>query len=524
MTVLLLVPTALGAEEVQFGVRTGVSWTDNVFGDSEDERAPGRDEEPVSDFSGRISPSVALKDPDGELNWSLRYQPSYEAYLDQSEIDGFDHSVVGVVSWQFTERWKLSLEENYAIYQSSVRFNEAAGPGEEVAQGFRDQEVRSNRTSAELAHTLSPRSSLSLGLNYDTFQYPDEGGTDRSVPSLEFAYRNLLSERTTVGARLSWIQQTYDRPTGGDDETYFYNLAGTLEHRFSPTFRVEAAAGPTFVDSTPPEESSFQSLQFPLAGRVNVGGVLRGPFVFDADLCEVDGVPRRARRFVDDCALPIVTNPTPPPPFDFPTEITPDEFFTLAGNVAEVPTVDANGNLVDPSDFGGTDLTYFARLALHKTWETWNGSLIYQRSNSESARFGSSSVADTLSVSLGWSPRPLWSFRIGASASLQEQVADQTVPIGFQLENVPAPAGVTSVPTVAQVQALIVSEDGSELKYRTQSASFTATRRLTRQSSAFATVYWNRQEQDGLLGAEAVEWNNLVLWVGLDWQFDPIRF
>ena len=523
MTTLLLVPTALGAEEAQFGVRTGVSWTDNVFGDSEDERVPGRDEEPVSDYSWRISPSAALKDPDGDVNWSLSYQPSYEAYLDQSEINGFDHSVAGTASWQFTERSKLILEETYAIYQSSVRFNEAVEPGGEVAQGFRDQEVRSNRTSATLSHALSPRSSLSLGMNYDTFQYPDEGGTDRSVPSLELSYRTVMSERTTLGARFSWIQQTYDNPTSGDDETYFYNLAATLEHSFSPTFRIEAAAGPTFVDTTTPETEAFRSLQFPTAGVLLVDEAgLHGPFAFDADRCSLDGVAGRARRFIDDCDL-AVPNPTPPPANLFPTEITPAEFSILSGNVVEVPTLDTGGNPVDSNDFGGTDLTYFARLALHKSWETWNGSLIYVRSNSESARFVSSSVADTLSASLAWNPRPLWTFRIGASASLQEQVVDQTVPVAFQLVNVPAPAGVTSVPTVAQVQALIVADDGSQLKYRTQSASFTASRRLTRQSSVFASVYWNQQEQDGVLG-DSIRWNNLVVWVGLDWRFDPIRF
>lgn len=519
MTTLLLVPPALGAEELQFGLRSAVSWTDNVFGDPEGGRVVLQEEDPVSDFSGRISPSVALKDPDGELNWSLRYQPSYEAYLNEGEISGFDHSVVGSASWQFADRWKLSLEENYAIYQSSVRFNEATEPGAEVTQDFRDQQVRSNRTSASLWHALDPRSSLSLTLNYDTFQYPDEGGNDRSVPSLELGYRNLLSERTSVGARFSWIEQTYDRPAGGEDQTYFYNLAGTLEHRFSPTFRVEAAAGPTFVDSDPPEGTSFRSVQYPVSPVkfVDIFGV-HGPFAFDADRCFLDGVQGRAGLGFQGC------NPdfTLQPDLTYASEITDEEFRLLAQSIAEVPTIAANGNLVDPSDLGGTDLTYFARLALFKDWENWSGTLNYVRSNSESARFGSSSVADTLSASLSWRPRPLWTLRVGASASLQEQVVDQTVPIGFQLANVAAPPGVTSVPTLAQVQAIIVADDDSDLQYRTQSASFTVTRRLTRQSSAFASVYWNQQEQEAL--GETVRWNNLVLWVGLDWQFDPIRF
>jgi hypothetical protein len=499
MIALLLVPTMLRAEEVQFGVRTGVSWSDNVFGVADDQQLGGEDDDPVSDFSGRISPSVAIRDPDGELTWSAFYQPSYEAYLDEGELDGFDHTLSANGSWRFAERWTLSLDESYAIYQNAVRFNEAAGPGGELNLVFRDQEVRTNATSASLQHALSQRDIVALTLSHDSIEYPDGGGNDRSSPSLALAYRHLLSERTTLGARLAWIRQTYDRQVADDDETDFYNLAGTLEYRFSPTFRIEAAAGPTLIDSTPASE--FETFQFAVIGS---------SLAVDADSCNFGGVPGRAGlRSYEGCSVLSL--------------LSQEDAQTLSELTVEVPTADAQGRPIDESDSTGNDLTYFARLALIKDWESWSGNLVYERSNSDTAEFGSSSVADTFSASLTWSPRRLWTFTISGAISLQEQASDQVVPFAFDLVNVPAPPGVTSVGELAEVQRVVASTEGDAEEYQTQSVSFTVNRQLTPHSFAFASVYWYRQEQDGVLN-DGSRWNNLVLWVGLDWKFDPIRF
>jgi hypothetical protein len=499
-TALLLLPRVIGAEQLEYGVSSNASWNEGDFVGE-------------NSVSGRISPFVRLSDPEGEATWSLRYQPSYEYYLEESERSGFDHDVAGAFSWRFAERWTFSLQENYVVNQSVIRFNEAAPPGGEVAVGFQDQEVRSNRTSAVLSHALTPRDNLALTLNYNTFQYPDGGQRDRSSPSTALSYNHVLSERTSAGLRFSWIQQAQSGDVAEDDETFFYNLSGTLEHSFSRTFRIEASAGPTLVDSSPPTE--FEPLQFAISSQtIDLGGVIVGPFTFDADQCELDGVPRRARNFNTDCV------------FSGAQDITQDELETLAKLTAKVPTIDEDGRPLDSSDASGTDLTYFASLALVKDWEYWTGSLNYQRSNSDSAQFGSSSVADSFWARLTWRPDQLWTLNLSAGLSLYEQASDQVVPIAFQLENVAAPAGVTSVTQLAQVQSLILSNSDDARDYQTQSVSFTATRRLGRRASAFASVYWSSQEQDlaSLDGGTTRRGDTLRLSVGLYWNFDPIRF
>jgi hypothetical protein len=534
MTVLLLAPGVLGAEELELGLRTGFAWSDNVHGVADDEVINGEEVDPESDFSARITPLLSVDDPDGNLTWSLVYQPTYEAYLHTSDLDGLDHDVAGTVSWRFADSWSATLRQSYAVYQNSIRLNEAVGPGEEVTLGYQNQEIRANRTSVGLGHTLGPRDSISAGFSYTNFQYPDGDGIDRDIPTANLAYEHLWSERTKLGARFSWTRQVYQNPSG-DDETDFYNLGATLDYRFSPTLRIEASAGPTIVDSSPVTEfeGAVTAIRFNTA-TTEEGLPVRVPFAVDATTCmpydlDADPTTFQADLTFSDCG--------PSPTFI----LDRNDIDAIRGVTAVIPTVDENNALIDPSDTSTSDLTYFAHLALVKDWESWNGRIAYDRSNSENARFGSSSVADTLSGSLSWRPSRQWTLGLSAAVSLQEQVGDQVVPKGWVLANAPLP-GVTLPDTtpglplepcggagqpvcqVGQVRNLIASVESGSEEYLSQSISFTATRQLTSRSSAFASVYWYGAKQDSDVSGQDERWRHLVFWIGVDWKLDPIRF
>jgi hypothetical protein len=507
-TALLLVPHAAAAEQLEYGVSTSASWNDNVFDQS--------------DFSGRITPFGQLSDPDGELTWSLRYAPSYEQFLDLSEISGFDQDVLGSLSWRFAERWNFSLREAYVSNQSAIRFNETTAPGQEVAIGFRDQEVKSNRTNATLSHLLSPLDSLVWTLNYNALRFQESRRGDPSSASTALSYRHILNERTTAGLTFSWIQQSREHDAVEDDQTYFYNLAGTLEHRFSPTLRLSASAGPTLVDTSPPTELDL--FQFP-SKNIAIGLMdgVHGPFVFDANDCSFQGVTGRASvNNFEGCSLPL----GPIVDGQLPTEVTQDELVAIGKLTAPLQLFDERGRPIDSGATGGNDLTYFANLALIKEWEHWTGSLTYQRSNSDSASFGSSSVADSVFGRLSWTPDQVWTLSFAAGVTKQEQVGEQAVPVYFELVNVPAPAGVTSVDQLAQVQRLVASISSNALEYTTYSASFSANRRLGRRTSAFFSLYWYSQDQkiDTVSLETSRNSHSFRVSVGLRWNFEPIRF
>jgi len=116
---------------------------------------------------------------------------------------------------------------------------------------------------------------------------------------------------------------------------------------------------------------------------------------------------------------------------------------------------------------------------------------------------------------------------IGA-VSLQDNSTENVVPKEFVVVNAPPPPGLSSIPSgaqIAQVQKVVGSLENNAEKYLTESVAFSVTRQLTPHSSAFAALYWYGQRQDLNFPSEQVtRWKNLTLWIGLDWQFDPIRF
>jgi len=510
-TALLLLPAQARAQQLDYGVRSGVAWSSNVFGTAEDTQLNGVEEDPIDDYSLRLSPFAAVSDPDGDVTWSLRYQPTYEHYLHETDLDGFDQNAGGSVGWRFADRWTLRVNENFALYQSPVRFNESTGnAANPVILRVENSEIRSNQASAVLEYGLTRRDSLALITNYNFTTYSEGNGNDRNTPSAALFYQHILSERTSAGARFSWIQQSITRQSGQDDTTQFYNLAGTLGHAFSPTFRLEASAGPTFIDTTPADE--FAPSVFGFRVQTDTTGQASLPLAIDADTCELD---------------PVLGERVASLTFGSPCEPVGVLSNALAKQTRKVPTIDASGNALSTSGSGETDLTYFARLALIKDWETWHATLAYERANSDTATFGSSSVADSLETQLSWTPLRLWTFGLTAGISLQENTTDSVVPQQFVVANVPTPPGsvLGNPPAIAEIQSIIAEERSDAEKYRTESVSFSATRKLTEHSSAFAALYWYTQRQElDFPDDDVTRWNNLTLWIGLDWKFDPIRF
>ena len=105
-----------------------MDWTDNVYGIPDDAETVslGRevDIDPIADYSARISPWGVVSDKDGDLTWGLRYQPSYEYYLDEGDLNGFDHDAQGRWLGEPESAPRCSLRGASSKYRSITRFNE----------------------------------------------------------------------------------------------------------------------------------------------------------------------------------------------------------------------------------------------------------------------------------------------------------------------------------------------------------------------------------------------------------------
>ncbi len=550
-TALLLLPAATLAEQLEYGLRSQAGWTDNVYGTGDDSLLETGDElvavDRVDDYSVRLSPWGKLSDPDGRFTWSLRYQPSYEYYLQESELRDFDHDANAELAWRVGDRTTLFLTEAFQQYRSLVRFNEnLASPTDPAVLRSRRDKILGNATTLGMRNFLTRIDSLTTTLNYNTRDFEDEFSVDRSTFSLASLYLRDLSQRTSIGIRGYWIQQAFQRQIGDENVTDYYNLSGVFEHEFSRTLSLELSAGPTLIDSGA-ELVNFS----PKYGAV----AFRGSVVaLDAETC------RRLNPFQapDPATNPYITglnfsgcdlNST--------RTLSPGELQAIGYRQGSplVPgsaqkgakltgfedpyTLNSDGELVplDATGFGDTEVTYFARAALIKDWERWHAQLSYERANDDSGSFGTSSVQDSLELALRWEPTQLWTVSLTGAYTLIDQATDAAIPSGLVVANEAAPVGVDNVTQLLAVQRVIADVSDDALSYNSASVSLTANRRLTENSSLFAALYWYRQEQSveldeqlsfipGVTSDDEVvsRFHTLTLWVGIDWHFDTIKF
>jgi hypothetical protein len=449
----------------------------------------------------------------------------------------------------------LFASEAYQQYRSLGRFNEnTTSPTDTTAFRSQNDKIIGNVFSVGMRHFLTPRDIWLVNGNYILHDYSNQNSQDSWSTMLGTTYRHDLSQRTTIGARGSWIQQSFERDLGNNTVTNYYNISGLLEHHFSRTLSLEISAGPTLIDGN--EEAVNFSPKF---GARSVGSTTVG---INANDCPVlnDSLPHQP-----DPDLPNYNPHVSTPGFgscnvNSINTVTPGELNLLGYPTGTSPLVPGGSPLpqgakltefghpyeqnssqelvsFDDSGVGGSEFTYFAQVALIKDWELWHLELAYDRSNNDSGSFGASSVQDAFEATVRWHPAELWSIELIGAYSLIDQASDIAVPTGLVLENGPVPAGVDSISQIATVQRLIVKSESNAVSYTTASVSLTATRRLTYNSRAFAQLYWYQQDQNldlpnsfsfNPVSSSSVSndnsWSTLTFWIGLEWQFDTLKF
>lgn len=481
---LVLLPTPAGAEQFQYGGRSEVFWTDNVFGTAED----------VTDGeAARVAPWADLEDREGRVTWGLRYAPTYEYYLDQSSLRGFDHDVGGRFAWQVGDRTTVSASERFQRYHGVTSFNEQAAPGEDIIPVGQRQRFKVNSVGGSILHQLGPLDRVSLSLSQGLYDYSDESQLNSNFLGANLSYDHTLSERTSVGTRLSWGRQTSERLDVSDDVTDYYNISGVLSYTFSPTVQFSLSAGPALIqgnedDFEPPEQASA-----PVFPRLQKSDGLH--FV-DATTCPEDspGVHVLSPK----CKTVGPALPTAGPQALFPF-------------VGSLPSVD------------NSNTTYFASATLSKQWERWSGELAYTRGAGESTAIAS--VSDVVYGSLNWRIAQRWTADLAGSFERREQ-ANENLVLSPEVENVLVATNPPNPPftgLVAQSIAVRAVRLDSGTGVDVLAASLRVAYQLADRASLYVSTDWREQSFTGdasSLGGT----NRLALTVGLNYSFDPISF
>lgn len=470
-----------GAEEVRLGVRSTAEYSNHVVGDE-------------SGLALLFQPETEVLDREGRLQWSLSYDPSYELFPEFSGANGWNHDVRGRLTWDLSRRTRLTLSERFRSLNSERLFNqqEIATGGETVstAEGAAER-FTDNRLHVELAHSLSRRDSVALSLRSqirDRGIDDDQtaGGTSDTVgTTLSARYNRRLSPRTSIGGGLSATRSEVDQGLDSDDETDFFNLFGSVQHRFDETLEVAVSGGPTLIDSADSERSlrPIVTEAFPVLDGEHVDATscpfTEGGLPFLSFRCDTTGVDRLVS--AQTVASPI-------------------------------------GELSSGSD---STVSFFANASITKSWDDWSASLRYRRSESTSGQFGSSTIADVVGAVVAWNPTPRWSLRLRGQWSQRSQGTERDRPV-----LVVSPAGAGNrfglPPESAVVTGISTTRSESDLESRLLSARLGIRYELTRRIDLLGNAFFSQQSGD--LQAADDQDDRLRFSIGIRYRLDPLRF
>ena len=496
VTVFLLLPLASLAEELNLRLNLTGAW---------EHRDPSGALAPPDEYKFRIQPRASLKDHEGDLQWELGYRPSYEQWVEVSERSGWSHQANGRLSWQVRPPTRLELSDRFGYFNTVSFFNEVVttGEGDDVVDvtegGFRDDPNIRNTFSARLTHSLSPYQRLTFSLGHNLIDYDRADRINRQTLSTTFHYTQTVSQRSTLGAGASFRHSSIDGTSARSSQTTdFYNIFGSWSYRFDETLLLSVAAGPAWVVTDDPDDVvpvAQNRLLYPL---VSFDGENR---LVKATSCSRDG---GTLILTGDCDV-------------IDENLTSDEVQFFRSTVTDL-------SLVGPVRSGGSGetFTYFANVALNKSWERWSGVLSYRRQQSDSSDVRSSStIADIVSGALEWRPSERWSasFRAAftrqslATESVQTVVAVTPVTLfsgftGRTFEDAAQSIGLTTV-KVDQDQHI------DTLWFRL-GARYRLTERVTLSSNA---SYWIQRSNAG----DRFDYSRFRFDLGVTYNFAPIR-
>jgi hypothetical protein len=490
----LVAPVSAPAAELELGWFGTAEYDDNIFNTADGEG------DKTDDVAIRTGPIIGLKQSQGGVTYELRYEPRYETFVDNSDLDEFDHAAFGRVRWQVdstttltaVERFNLTHSLNRATFIGDSAFPDAAPDLDvEVAR----QELIQNAVSLELSHFFTPRLQgiLTAGQSLFRSDREDRYDSDGYSGGARLLYTVTSKDQVGGGVTVSFqdfsdIENDVGEDTEGED-SIAYNLFATWIHTFDPTMTLSVQAGPTWIDTDRPDpEDSREVLTYPTR---NVGG---GFAFIDSRTCPTDdGVPFESSA----------------------CRIFPFSYSGAAGAALSAANRPTTVFLDDDRDDGGEDLTYFAAVSLQKRWERWRVILSYNRRDSSASGVGQSTVLDVAALQLVWDPTPRWTLSFLAQASLRDQNVDnQVAVVGL------APAVLLGAPASRSITLRLVDSDSAS-EVTTYRAMLRVKRRIGRRAELFGQLTYLRQETDGGLDDRTLD--NFRALFGARYMFDPLN-
>jgi hypothetical protein len=230
------------AGDLVFGIGANTLYDDNVYGTTTNE---------IDDFSLQFVPKVRFLERSGTFSADVRYDPTYEYFINESPLRGWNHSARAVLDWSPTATTTISFEDDLARYQNARLLTTTDASGTPVEGGNRDPLLR-NVGTLTVRHDLSSTSRLTGSAHYGLWDYSDSSFWDQDNYGGELELLHTIRQDVQAGASVSVSHSAFkDAPGRANADTTYYSAAGVIEWKPTDRLSLNAAVGPAFVDSQP---------------------------------------------------------------------------------------------------------------------------------------------------------------------------------------------------------------------------------------------------------------------------------
>lgn len=451
---------------------------------------------PVRDGRYQLSPTVQVKRTDSELTYRLHYRPIFFKYFRTTELDGWDQFVVGTLGYRLTPQDTVRMTGSFSQFRVITTTGTEDALGQPVILRDDSGTVRRFFADFDYDHSFTARIAGGLGVDFQRFAYIESLNVDNSALSGTARLTWAYDPRLTLGASFLGRYRIFDgRGTRPGSTTTILNPNLIVRLKLGPTLSLDLNGGPSGILI---EEAEAQPATVPryLGGTNTIGQTIGREF--DPATCgQVNGQP-----VLSLC-----------PPVRAPV---------LDGQIPSLVTVDFEPGQ-RPIASSRSGLTYFLLAELEKTFARGSASVWYQRSEDGASGTGASTIMDSVTARIEWSPAELWTTSLYGFWSRRRSAENSTTSVIKAGDSGLLSDGATGVP-IAEAVALIAAPEFTNFQIDQFFVDLSVGRKLTENSSLRVYFQYQRQKQRFLDQRTFDRLDNFLLAAAFRYEFDPFRF
>jgi hypothetical protein len=233
---------AANASDLIFGFGLHTVYDDNVYGTTTGER---------DDFTLQVVPKIRFIDRIGELTADVRYDPTYEYFVDEEPLRGWNHSARAAFEWAPAPDTTVELSDDFWRYKSPRLLTGTDAGGTPVERGGREEFTR-NLAQLTAQHMLTETGRLSASLYHVLWKFDERNRADQQNYGVALEYLHTLRPELMLGGSFSFSRTDFDEVQSQRGvDTNYYNGSLVLEWEPMDRFTVRLSAGPAWADEKP---------------------------------------------------------------------------------------------------------------------------------------------------------------------------------------------------------------------------------------------------------------------------------